>query len=350
LFSLYGIEKSFLVSPLKNMRVMITGKGGPEVLRLVEEELPNPGAAEVRVKVLAVGVAFADVLMRRGMYPGQPRFPFVPGYDVVGEIDAVGEGVTDFRVGQRVAALLMTGGYSQFTIVPKADMVSVPDGLDPAEAVSLVLNYVTAYQMLHRVAKVRSGQSMLVHSAAGGVGTAALQLGKIVGLTMFGAASKPKHELVSGLGAVPIDYRTENFADRIRQLAPGGLDCVLDPIGGSQWWTSYGCLRRGGSLVCYGVQAAVSKGQLAAGAGFALFGLMKFIPDGKQAVWYNVTKLRNQNPAWFREDLSKLFALLVDRQIQPVIAANFPLKQAALANAMLEEGQTSGKIVLLPWK
>ena len=140
------------MSPQKNARVIITGKGGPEVLKLVEEELPNPGAAEVRVKVFAVGVAFADVLMRRGMYPGQPPFPFVPGYDIVGEIDAVGKGVTDFRVGQRVAALLMTGGYSQFTIVPKAHLVAVPDGLDPAEAVSLVLNYVTAYQMLHRVA------------------------------------------------------------------------------------------------------------------------------------------------------------------------------------------------------
>jgi NADPH:quinone reductase len=197
--------------------------------------------------------------------------------------------------------------------------------------------------------QLRSGQTMLVHSAAGGVGTAALQLGKIIGLTMFGTASKPKHELVSSLGAVPIDYRTENFADRTRQLAPGGLDCVLDPIGGPQWWTSYGCLRRGGRLVCYGVQAAVSKGQLAAGAGFALLGLMKLIPDGKKAEWYNVTKLRNQRPEWFREDLSKLFALLAERQIQPIIGAKFPLTEAALANTMLEKGQTSGKIALLPW-
>jgi NADPH:quinone reductase-like Zn-dependent oxidoreductase len=165
---------------------------------------------------------------------------------------------------------------------------------------------------------------------------------------MFGTASKPKHALVSALGATPIDYRTENFADRIRQLAPAGLDCVLDPIGGPQWWSSYRCLRRGGSLCCYGVQAAVSKGQLAAGAGFALFGLMKLLPDGKQAVWYNVTKLRNQHPDWFREDLSKLFALLADRQIQPVIEAKLPLSDAALANTMLEKGQTSGKIVLLP--
>ena len=187
------------MSPQKNTRVIIKCKGGPEVLKLVEEDLPNPGAAEVRVRVYAVGVAFADVLMRRGMYPGQPPFPFVPGYDIIGEIDAVGEGVTDFRVGQRVAALLMTGGYSQFTIVPEEHLVPVPDRLDPAEAVSLVLNYVTAYQMLHRVGQMRSGQSMLVHSAAGGVGTAALQLGKIIGLTMFGTASKPKHELVSWL-------------------------------------------------------------------------------------------------------------------------------------------------------
>jgi NADPH:quinone reductase-like Zn-dependent oxidoreductase len=137
--------------------------------------------------------------------------------------------------------------------------------------------------MLHRVAQLRAGQKLLVHSAAGGVGTAALQLGRIAALSMFGTASKPKHELVTALGAVPIDYRTEKFEDRIRQVVPEGLDCVLDPIGGSQWWASYSCLRRGGSLVCFGEQVAVSKGKLAAALGFALLGLMKIFPDGKKA-------------------------------------------------------------------
>jgi NADPH:quinone reductase-like Zn-dependent oxidoreductase len=336
------------VSSEKNERVVITGPGGPEVLKLVEEDLPLPGAHEVRVRILAAGVAFADILMRHKLYPGAPPFPFVPGYDIVGQIDAIGEGVKDFEVSQRVAALTMIGGYSQYTLVPVAHLVPVPSVVDPAEAVSLVLNYMTAYQMLTRVAGLRAGQSLLVHSAAGGVGTAALQLGKIAGLKMFGTASKPKHDLVSALGAVPIDYRSENFVQRIRELAPKGLDCVLDPIGGIHWWESYSCLHRGGCLLCFGVQAAVSEGNLNAGVGFALLGLMKLLPDGKQVSWFNVKKLRDQHPTWFREDLSKLFDLLAARQIQPIIAAKLPLRDAFIANEMLEKSQISGKIVLLP--
>ena len=332
----------------KNARVLITGPGGPEVLKVVEEDLPQPGPGQVRVKVLAAGVAFADLLMRRGLYPGTPRFPFVPGYDIVGDIDALGVGVGEFDIGQRVAALTMTGGYSQFTIVPAIHLVPVPKGLDPAEAVSLVLNYVTAYQMLHRVAHLSSGQTLLIHSAAGGVGTAALQLGGIVDLKMYGTASKSKHDLVSSLGAVPIDYHTERFGDRIRQLVPGALNCVLDPIGGVHWFESYRCLQRGGNLVCYGVQAAVSKGKLTAGLGFALLGLMQLLPDGRHASWYNVKTLRDEHPDWFRQDLSKLFELLSSRQIQPVVAGRFPLREAVRANELLEKSQVSGKLILLP--
>jgi NADPH:quinone reductase-like Zn-dependent oxidoreductase len=332
----------------KNVTVIITRLGGPEVLKLVEQELREPGTGQVRIRVLATGVAFADILMRHGLYPKTPPFPFVPGYDIVGEIDALGDGVTGFRLGQRVAALTMIGGYSQFTLVPAIHLVPVPDGLDPAEAVSLVLNYVTAYQMLHRATQLRSGNSVLIHSAAGGVGTAVLQLGEIAGLRMFGTASKPKHQLVSSFGATPIDYHAENFLDRIRELAPQGLDAVFDPIGGTHWWDSYRCLRCGGSLVCFGAQAAVQDGKLSAGVGFAILALMKLLPDGKQAFWYNVRTLRDTHPDWFREDLSKLFDLLSQRQIQPVIAAKLPLREAARAQEMLEKAQFSGKIILLP--
>jgi NADPH:quinone reductase len=331
----------------KNARVVITGLGGPEVLKWVEEDLPKPEAGQVRVKILAAGVAFADVLMRRGLYPGTPKFPFAPGYDIVGEVDALGDGVSQFTIGQRVAALTMIGGYSRYTVVPASRLVPVPDGLDPAEAVSLVLNYVTAYEMLHRVAKLNEGQRVLIHAAAGGVGTAAVQLGKLAGLEMFGTASKPKHELVASLGATPIDYRSASFAARLRQLAPGGVDAVLDPIGGKNWWASYGCLRKGGALVCYGVQAALSKGKLAAGLGFATLGLMKILPDGKRASWYNVKTLSDTSPEMFREDLTRLFEFLSQQQIHPVIAARFPLREAARANEMLEKAQVSGKLVLL---
>ena len=333
-----------------NARVEITRLGGPEVLQWIEDEIPVPAAGEVRVKVLAAGVAYADLLMRKGLYPGAPKPPFAPGYDIVGDIDAVGPGETGFQAGQRVAALTMIGGYSRFTIVPAAHLVPVPDGLDPAEAVSLVLNYVTAYQMIHRTAQMLAHQRLLVHSAAGGVGTAALQLGKIAGLVMYGTASKGKHPLLTEFGAVPIDYRGQDFSTRIRQLVPEGLDCVLDPIGGASWWKSYRCLRRGGNLVCYGVQAAVSQGKGAAGLGFAALGLMKILPNGRKASWFNVKQLRDEKPEWFREDLSRLFQFLAARQIQPVIAERLPLREAARANELLEKSQVSGKLVLLPWE
>jgi NADPH:quinone reductase-like Zn-dependent oxidoreductase len=332
----------------KHFRVIITAQGGPEVFKLIEDDLPTPAPGQVRVKNLASGVAYADVLMRQGLYPKAPPFPFAPGYDIVGDIDALGAGVTQFSLGQRVAALTMIGGYAQYALVPAEHLVPVPDQLDPAEAVSLVLNYVTAYQMLHRFANLREGQRLLIHGAAGGVGTAALQLGKIAGLVMFGTASKPKHELVSSLGATPVDYRSENFVERIAQLAPGGVDCVLDPIGGKNWLASYRCLRARGTLACYGASSAVTEGKLSAGLGFATLGLFKLIPDGKHAFWYNIKTLRDSQPAWFREDLSKLFGLLAAKKIQPVIAAKLPLREAARANEMLERAQVSGKIVLLP--
>jgi NADPH:quinone reductase-like Zn-dependent oxidoreductase len=335
-------------APQKNHRVVITAHGGPDVLKYVKDDLPTPAAGQVRVKNLASGVAYADVLMRHGLYPKTPPFPFAPGYDIVGDVDALGAGVAQFSVGQRVAALTMIGGYAQYTLVPAAHLVPVPAQLDPAEAVSLVLNYVTAYQMLHRFANLREGQRLLVHGAAGGVGTAALQLGKIAGLVMFGTASKPKHELVSSLGATPIDYRAENFVERIAQLAPGGVNCVLDPIGGKNWLASYRCLHPGGTLACYGASSAVTEGKLSAGLGFAMLGLLKLVPDGKRAYWYNIKTLRDSHPDWFREDLSKLFALLAGRKIQPVIAARLPLREAARANELLEKAQVSGKIVLLP--
>ncbi len=336
------------MSVQKNLCLVITAQGGPEVLKLVEDDLPVPAAGQVRVKNLASGVAYADVLMRHGLYPKTPAFPFTPGYDIVGDIDALGDGVENFYVGQRVAALTMIGGYARYTIVTAAHLVPIPANLDPAEAVSLVLNYVTAFQMLHRIAKLRPGQRVLIHGAAGGVGTAALQLGKIAGLEMFGTASKAKHPIVASLGATPIDYRSENFVDRIAELAPGGVDCVLDPIGGKNWLASYRCLRAGGTLACYGASAAVAEGKLSAGLGFATLGLLKLIPGGKRALWYNVTALRDQHPDQFREDLCKLFDLLASRQIQPVIAAKLPLREAARANQLLEQAQISGKIILLP--
>lgn len=329
-----------------NAQIVITAQGPASVLHWIESDLPEPGPGQVRVKNLAAGVAYADVLMRHGLYPGIPKFPFAPGYDIVGDIDALGEGVTSFHIGQRVAALTMIGGYSRYTVVPAKHLVPVPDGLDSAEAVSLVLNYVTAYQMMHRVTQNTAGSRVLIHGAAGGVGTALLQLGKIAGLTMYGTASQKKHTLVSELGGTPIDYRNEDFVQRMHELAPGGVQTVFDPVGGKNWWKSYGCLAPGGTLVCYGASAAINEGKLSAGLGFAFLGIAKHWPGSKHALWYNIKTLRDQRPEWFREDLSSLFQLLATRQIQPVVSARLPLREAPRANEMLERAELPGKIVL----
>src|ERR1700690_3671373 len=195
---------------MKNTRVLLTALGGPEVLKIIEDDVREPGEREVGIRILGCGVAFADVLMRRGMYPGAPQPPYSPGYDIVGVVDCFGAGVTQWKSGDLIAALTMTGGYSRYIVLPESELVRVPAGLDLGEAVSLVLNYTTAYQLMHRIAKLQQGESMLIHGAAGGVGTAALQLGRLMGLKkMFGTASKAKLELVASLGGEPIDYKSE---------------------------------------------------------------------------------------------------------------------------------------------
>jgi NADPH:quinone reductase-like Zn-dependent oxidoreductase len=330
-----------------NGRIIVTKLGGPETLRYMEESIPEPGPGEVRVKVLAAGVAFADVMMRRGMYPGGAAPPFTPGYDIVGDVDKIGIETSRFSVGRRVGALIVHGGYSEYTIVAEDYLVPVPESVDPAEAVSLILNYVTAYQMLHRVFHAAKGQRILIHGAAGGVGTALLQLGALAELTMFGTASKSKHATIVAEGGVPIDYRSEDFTIRIRELTGDGVDCVFDAVGGWNWWRSYGVLRKHGILICYGASASVTDGKLAAGAGFALLATMKMIPDGKKCEWFNVTGLRNEHPDWFREDIAILYELLATRKIHPVIGARFPLREAAKANELIEGAGATGKIVLL---
>jgi NADPH:quinone reductase-like Zn-dependent oxidoreductase len=326
---------------------VVTAFGGPEVLKYIEEDLPEPGPAEVRVKVLTAGVAYADVLMRRGLYPGTPAPPYTPGYDLVGEIVALGRDVTQFALGQRVGALTIRGAYSQFAILPQELLVPVPEAVDPAEAVCLILNYVTAYQMLHRIANVSSGQRVLIHGAAGGVGTALLQLGALHGLTMYGTASKSKQDAIASAGGVPIDYKSEDFSKRVRELSPDGVDAVFDAVGGMNWWRSYRLVRRGGALVCYGVSTAVTHGKIAGAGSFLLMGVLQRIPDGRRCVWYNVTNLRMQHPDWFRTDLRALLDLLSQRKIHPVIASRLPLREAAQANEMIERAKFSGKIVLL---
>jgi len=335
-------------------RVVITRRGGPEVLRIVEEIVREPAPGEVRIQTLAAGVSFADIFMREGFHPESifRRRPFTPGWDIVGRVDATGAGVSTVRLGEIVTALPIVGGYAEIIYLPEEELVRVPTGVDPAEAVSLVLNYVTAYQMLHRSARVRPQQAILVHSAAGGVGTALLELGRLAGLEMYGTASAEKHAAVRDLGAVPIDYKQRDFVEVCGELEPEGLDVVFDGIGGTHLARSVRTLRRRGQVVAYGLGSTAANGRqtLRAIVTSSLAWLWAFsfnlVPGYKSVKLYSIQMLKRRHPSWFREDLEELLALLSDGRIRPLVAARFPLREAAKAQEMLAAGSTVGKLVL----
>jgi NADPH2:quinone reductase len=255
-----------------------------------------------------------------------------------------------------VAALPIRGAYAQFVCLPPRELIPVPSGLDAAEAVSLVLNYVTAYQMLHRCAKVRSGQRALIHGAAGGVGSALLQLGRLAGLELYGTCSSRGAPAVSELGAIPIDYQQQDFVKEIYRLTPEGVDVVFDGIGGTHLWRSRQALRPGGLVVAYGLTASLRGGRLASGRrhrfhGLAIFGLYMaggwLLPGHKRVVPYSIQWLKRLRPAWFRQDLMTLFELLKQQQLKPLIAHRLPLVEARQAHELLGKGGVTGKIVLV---
>jgi NADPH:quinone reductase-like Zn-dependent oxidoreductase len=335
---------------MKHRRVVVTRHGPPEVLQVVEEDLPEPRAGEVRVKVLAAGVSAYDLMFRRsGSLPGTPRVPFTLGEDIVGVVDEPGERVSDFEPGQRVAAgtfcLGLGGGYAEFLCLPASELVPVPAGVDPVEAVCVVVNYLTAHMALHRSARVHSGERILVHGAAGGVGTALLQLGKLAGLEMYGTASRHNHELVSALGATPIDYNTEDFVERVRDLTGDGVDAVFDPVGGArQLWRSYRTLRKRGRLVWFGVAATKKEGLRIIPLTLLMRTLLALIPDGRRAP---LAPDLGKDNAWYRDTLRRLLDLLAEGSIRPVVAERIPLSDAPRAHELLERGGYAGKVVLV---
>jgi NADPH:quinone reductase-like Zn-dependent oxidoreductase len=309
--------------------------------------------------VLAAGVSLPDAMMREGIHPETPRLPFTPGWDLVGVVDRVGADVTRTEPGQTVAALPIHGAYAEYVCLPEKRLVPVPSGLDPAEAVSLVLNYVTAYQMLHRSAKVERGQRALIHGASGGVGTALLQLGRLAGLEMYGTCSSRGAPTVSALGAVPIDYRELDFVEEIRRLTGDGVDVVFDGIGGTNIWRSRQALRRGGRVVAYGLTSSLRDGRLTAKRSgrrhrfreIRVFGLYIaagwLLPGRKRVVPYSIQWLERLRPAQFRQDLAVLFELLGRREIEPLISRRIPLARAREAHELLGQGGLPGKIVLM---
>jgi NADPH2:quinone reductase len=309
--------------------------------------------------VLAAGVSLPDIMAREGVHPETPPVPFTPGWDLVGVVDRLGNGVSDFKPGQIVAALPIHGAYAEFVCLPQRELVPVPSGLDAAEAVSLVLNYITAYQMLHRSAKVSSGQRALIHGAAGGVGTALLQLGRLAGLEMFGTCSARSAPTVSALGGIPMDYQHQDFVKEIHRLTSDGVDVVFDPIGGTHLWQSRKALRRGGRVVGYGLRSSLRGEGLASGRpgrrqrfrGTAIFGLCIaggwLLPGRKRVIPYSIQTLKRLKPEFFRQDLIALLELLREKKIKPLIAQRFPLGEARQAQEMLAKGGVTGKIVLV---
>ena len=338
---------------MKHHRVVVTRHGGPEVLQVVEDDLPEPQAGEVRVKTLAVGVSAYDMMLRRsGSLPGSPRVPYTPGEDIVGVVDKLGEGVSTVEPGQRIASTTWSlggGGYAEFICLPAKELVPVPSGVDPVEAVCLVVNYLTAHVLLHRTARVQSGERALVHGAAGGVGTALLELGRLAGLEIYGTASKYNHELVSALGATPIDYRTVDFVEGIHSLTGDGVDVVFDPIGGArQIWRSYRALRKGGRLAWFGVAATSKAGMRVIPLSMLALALLKLIPGGKQVpLTPDLGEFFQENNALYRETLTELLDSLAAGRIKPVVAERIPLFEAARAHELLERGGHAGKVVLV---
>jgi NADPH2:quinone reductase len=274
-------------------------------------------------------------------------------------VDRLGDGVSGVEPGQLVAALPISGAYAEYVCLPERELVPVPSELDAAEAVSLVLNYITAYQMLHRSARVRPGQRVLIHGAAGGVGSALLQLGRLAGLEMYGTCSSHGASIVSELGGIPIDYQRQDFVAEVQRLTGGGVDAVFDGIGGTHIWRSRKALRSGGRVVAYGLTGSLQGGRLASGRSgsrhrfreIAIFGVYIaggwLYPSRKRVVPYSIQWLKRLKPAVFRQDLITLFTLLQQHKIKPLIAQRFPLAEARRAHELLGEGGVTGKLVLV---
>ncbi len=332
---------------LRNRVVQVKRFGGPDELEVVDAPLPAAGRGEVRVRVLASSVEYTDVTIRRHVYPWVRRKPpFVMGYDVVGEIDQLGEGVSGFRLGDRVADMTVLGSNADYRTLRADHVTSVPAGVDVAEAAALILSWTTAYQLLHRSARVQSAQRALVHGAAGAVGQALLVLGKMAGLELWGTARGEHAKLVRELGATPIDYRREDFT----RVLPGGFDFVFDGVGEEGFRRSFSALKHDGLLCAYGYTAGVQAQRPLSTMlmWLARMYLWGWLPGDKRAKGYSINVMRAQHPAWFREDLANLFALLAKGAIRPRVAERISFEQVAEAHRRLEAGGLDGKLVLFP--
>ncbi|NJQ01112.1 medium chain dehydrogenase/reductase family protein [Streptomyces zingiberis] len=333
--------------------IVLPGPVEPDGLEVRVRELGPPGEGQVLLRMEASGVSFAEQQMRLARYYDQPPFPFVPGYDVVGTVEATGPGVDPALRGRRFAAVTKVGGWAGHLHLAAGDLVPVPEGVDAAAAETVLVNGATAWQMLHRSAAVRAGGTVVVLGANGGVGTLLVQLARRAGLTVIGTASARHHEAVRALGAIPVDYRDPDLYEQIRALAPEGVDAVFDHVGGPGLTRSWRLLRKGGTLVNYGV-AAGKDDQGTSALGFVrLLGRLlvwNHLPNGRSALFYNFWAGRRRLDSFrarLAEDLTQVLGLVARGELEPQIAARIPLSRAAEALALAESRTVLGKVVIV---
>jgi NADPH:quinone reductase-like Zn-dependent oxidoreductase len=340
--------------------VVLTRTGGPEMFEVLERPDPAVGAGEVRIAVRAAGLNFADTMARVGLYPAAPKPPCVLGYEVAGEVEALGEGVSGFTVGQRVMAGTQFGGQAELAVAQARDVMPMPEHLSFEEGAAFCVNYGTAYAALMIMGGLREGNRVLIHAAAGGVGIAATQIASIVGAEIFGTASAAKHEAIRGQGVDhPIDYRNQDFKAEIRRMTNGeGVDVILDPMGPSSFRKDYRILRPGGRLIMCGLSEAMNENGRDIRA--ALRSLVR-MPTSTMP-WWNAGRLLNQNRgvfglnllSWWRREggMDRITAPLLNdlnrKLLMPVVARSYPFEQAGDAHRYLAERRNIGKVVLTP--
>jgi len=327
-------------------KIVLTGFGGPGCLEVqTVDALPEPEGTEVRIRVLVTSAAFTDVMIRKGMYPDvKEKPPFTPGYDLVGVVDSAGPEASRFRSGDRVADLTTIGAYAEYVCLPEERLTPVPEGVSETDALGMILSAVTPYQMLHRVAKAQAGQTLLIHGAGGAVGTAMLQLARDAGISAFGTDISAKHDLIRSLGATPIAADAPD--ETLRAAVGEGVDVAFDPLGGESLSRSLHALKPGGMLVAFGFQNEVLGRGGSVPADFVKLKLWDWLPNGHATAFYSIGAMRRKHPDWFREDLARLFEMLAEGRIAPVIAEVLPLEEARQAHERVEAGDVAGKLIL----
>ena len=339
---------------MKTTEMVLRGVGEPETLRVQQRELaaPKPGQAIVRME--ATGVSFAEQSMRRGIYYDQPQFPFVPGYDLVGTVEALGSPTQGLPVGQRVAALTKVGGWAQRMLLEVGDLVPVPDGVPAEDAETVIVNGLTAWRVLHRTIRPEPGQTIVVFAAAGGVGSILVQLARHARLRVIGTAGASQQERLRAMGVIPLDYRSEDVPARVRELAPEGVAAVVDNVGGPGIVDSWRLLAPGGTLVALsdmGMREAAHP-RLRSTKLFARLLAWNVLPNGKHAYFFNLWAGHRRHLDTFRAelrtDLTALFGLLADGTLAAPIDSRYPLSQAAAALRKAEAGGLAGKVIILP--